>query len=91
MPLFAVGMVVIGLGMGPTSLSYILAVQHAVAWGRRGAATGAVIFFRTMGGSLWRGRPRRIARLRPRAAAWPPRPAPASTSPRRYAPRRTSS
>jgi MFS family permease len=53
--LLAVGMVVIGLGMGPTSLSYILAVQHAVAWGRRGAATGAVIFFRTMGGSLWVG------------------------------------
>ena len=51
-PLFAGGMVVIGLGMGPTSLSYILAVQNAVAWGRRGAATGAVIFFRTMGGAL---------------------------------------
>jgi hypothetical protein len=48
-------MVVIGLGMGPTSLSYILAVQNAVAWGRRGAATGAVVFFRTMGGSLWVG------------------------------------
>ncbi len=55
MPLFSVGMVVIGMGMGPTSLSYILAVQNAVAWGRRGAATGAVIFFRTMGGSLWVG------------------------------------
>jgi MFS family permease len=54
-PLLALGMVVIGLGMGPTSLSYILAVQNAVAWGRRGAATGAVIFFRTMGGSLWVG------------------------------------
>jgi MFS family permease len=52
MPLFALGMVVIGLGMGPTSLSYILGVQHAVDWGRRGAATGAVIFFRTMGGAL---------------------------------------
>jgi MFS family permease len=51
-PLFATGMVVIGLGMGPTSLSYILAVQNAVDWGRRGAATGAVIFFRTMGGAL---------------------------------------
>jgi MFS family permease len=50
--LFAAGMIVIGLGMGPTSLSYILAVQNAVDWGRRGAATGAVIFFRTMGGAL---------------------------------------
>ena len=31
-----------GLGMGPTSLSFILAVQHAVSWGQRGVATGAV-------------------------------------------------
>ncbi|MBV8611704.1 MAG: MFS transporter [Singulisphaera sp.] len=51
-PLFLSGMVVIGLGFGPTSLSYILAVQHAVAWGRRGVATGAITFFRTMGGAL---------------------------------------
>jgi EmrB/QacA subfamily drug resistance transporter len=51
-PLFAAGMIVIGLGMGPTSLSYLLGVQNAVDWGRRGAATGAVIFFRTMGGAL---------------------------------------
>jgi multidrug resistance protein len=51
-PLFLAGMVVTGLGMGPTSLSTILAVQNAVPWGRRGAATGAVIFFRTMGGAL---------------------------------------
>ena len=51
-PLFLSGMVVIGLGFGPASLSYILAVQHAVAWGRRGVATGAITFFRTMGGAL---------------------------------------
>jgi len=51
-PLFLGGMTVIGLGMGPTSLSYILGVQNAVPWGRRGAATAAVIFFRTMGGAL---------------------------------------
>jgi hypothetical protein len=38
--------------MGPTSLSYILGVQSAVKWDRRGAATAAVIFFRTMGGAL---------------------------------------
>jgi MFS family permease len=52
MLLFAAGMVVIGMGMGPTSLSFVLAVQNAVDWGRRGAATGAVIFFRMMGGAL---------------------------------------
>ncbi|AGA29284.1 MFS transporter [Singulisphaera acidiphila] len=51
-PFFLVGMVVIGIGMGPASLSYILSVQNEVNWGRRGVATGAVTFFRTMGGAL---------------------------------------
>lgn len=49
---FVAAMVVIGMGMGPTSLSYILGVQHEVNWGRRGVATGAVTFVRTMGGAL---------------------------------------
>ncbi|WP_406699830.1 MFS transporter [Singulisphaera sp. Ch08] len=51
-PYFLAGMVVIGMGMGPASLSYILSVQNQVTWGRRGVATGAVTFFRTMGGAL---------------------------------------
>jgi EmrB/QacA subfamily drug resistance transporter len=51
-PLMIGSMVLMGLGMGPTALSYILSVQHAVAWGRRGVATGALTFFRTIGGSL---------------------------------------
>jgi MFS family permease len=50
--LLAGGMLVIGMGMGWSSLSQILSVQNSVDWGRRGAATGAVIFFRTMGGAL---------------------------------------
>jgi MFS family permease len=50
--LFLVGNIIVGLGMGPTSLSYILGVQNVVAWGRRGAATAATMFFRTMGGAL---------------------------------------
>lgn len=50
--LFIGGMVVIGLGMGPTSLSYILGVQNLVDWNRRGVATGAITFFRTIGGAL---------------------------------------
>lgn len=54
-PLFIGGALVIGLGMGPTSLSHILAVQNAVPWNRRGAATAAVMFFRTMGGALMVG------------------------------------
>lgn len=51
-PFFMAGMIVIGIGMGPASLSYILSVQHEVKWGRRGVATGAVTFFRTVGGAL---------------------------------------
>jgi EmrB/QacA subfamily drug resistance transporter len=49
---FLAAMVVMGLGMGPTSLSYILAVQNSVPWHRRGVATGALSYFRTIGGSL---------------------------------------
>jgi hypothetical protein len=49
---FPVGLAVCGLGMGPTSLSFVLAVQHAVSWGQRGVATGAVIFLRTIGGAI---------------------------------------
>lgn len=51
-PLFIAGNLVVGLGMGPTSLSHVLAVQNAVPWNRRGAGTAAVMFFRTMGGAV---------------------------------------
>ena len=50
--MFLAGLILIGTGMGPTSLSFILGVQSAVSWGRRGAATGAVLFSRTMGGAM---------------------------------------
>ena len=49
---FTVALVIVGMGMGPVSLSFILAVQHAVSWNQRGVATGAVIFFRTIGGAI---------------------------------------
>jgi EmrB/QacA subfamily drug resistance transporter len=49
---FRLGLVLVGLGMGPTSLSFILSVQHSVQWGQRGVATGAVLFLRTIGGAL---------------------------------------
>jgi MFS family permease len=49
---FMIGLAVCGLGMGPTSLSFILAVQHLVSWGQRGVATGAVTFVRTIGGAI---------------------------------------
>lgn len=51
-PIFTAAMALTGIGMGPASLSQILSVQHAVQWERRGAATGAVTFFRTMGGAI---------------------------------------
>ncbi len=51
-PIFMVGLFVLGLGMGPVSLCTLLGVQNSVAWGRRGAATAAAIFFRTMGGAI---------------------------------------
>jgi EmrB/QacA subfamily drug resistance transporter len=49
---FNAGLIIVGMGMGPASLCFILAVQHAVTWGQRGVATGAVIFFRTIGGAI---------------------------------------
>jgi EmrB/QacA subfamily drug resistance transporter len=49
---FPVGLAIVGTGMGPTSLSFILAVQHAVSWGQRGVATGAITFLRTIGGAV---------------------------------------
>jgi EmrB/QacA subfamily drug resistance transporter len=49
---FFFGLILVGMGMGPTSLSFVLAVQHAVTWGQRGAATGAAIFLRTIGGAI---------------------------------------
>jgi MFS family permease len=43
---------VIGSGLGPSSLSQILAIQNAVEESRRGVATSLVPFSRTVGGSL---------------------------------------
>lgn len=51
-PWLLVGMIVIGLGMAPTSLALLLDVQNTVARARRGTVTGAVILARTMGGAL---------------------------------------
>ncbi len=42
----------IGLGMGFSSTAYLVSVQNAVPWNRRGIATSSVIFFRTVGGSI---------------------------------------
>ena len=47
-----VAMVVMGLGMGFSATSFIVAVQSAVGWGQRGVATASVQFFRTIGGAI---------------------------------------
>jgi MFS family permease len=47
-----VGMIVIGLGMGPVALCYTVDVQNSVAWAQRGVATSIVMFSRTIGGAL---------------------------------------
>jgi EmrB/QacA subfamily drug resistance transporter len=50
--LFPGSMVLIGIGMGPAALSYTLDVQNSVPYDRRGTATSAVLFARTIGGAL---------------------------------------
>jgi hypothetical protein len=43
---------VIGLGLGFSSISQVLAIQHVVDDGHRGVATSLVPFFRAVGGAL---------------------------------------
>ena len=45
-------MFAIGLGLGFSSTAYLVSVQNAVPWHRRGAATSSIVFFRTVGGSV---------------------------------------
>ncbi|MDQ3638872.1 MAG: MFS transporter, partial [Actinomycetota bacterium] len=47
-----VAVFIIGLGLGFTSTSYLVSVQNAVPWNRRGSATSSIVFFRTVGGSV---------------------------------------
>lgn len=47
-----VAMALIGLGNGFIATPYLVAVQNAVPWNRRGVATSANQFFRTIGGSI---------------------------------------
>ena len=50
--IFQVSLAITGFGFGPASLSCILNVQNEVDWNRRGVATGAIQFFRTLGGAV---------------------------------------
>lgn len=51
-PLVLVAMALSGLGMGFTSMPYLLGPQNAVPWSQRGVTTSSVQFFRTIGGSI---------------------------------------
>jgi EmrB/QacA subfamily drug resistance transporter len=50
--LVTAAMFVLGLGFGFVATPYLVAVQNAVPWGRRGVATSTGQFFRTIGGAL---------------------------------------
>jgi len=47
-----ISMLIIGLGLGFVSMPYLLGVQNAVPWNRRGVATSSVQFFRNIGGTV---------------------------------------
>lgn len=50
--LILVSMLLLGLGLGFSSMPYLLGPQNAVPWNRRGVATSTVQFFRNIGGSI---------------------------------------
>lgn len=50
--LVMIAMFIAGTGLGLMSTPYMVAVQNAVPWERRGVATSTVQFFRTIGGSI---------------------------------------
>jgi EmrB/QacA subfamily drug resistance transporter len=52
-PIFAgVGSFFIGVGMGLTSTTFIVAIQSAVSWKQRGIATASNMFMRTLGSAV---------------------------------------
>lgn len=51
----AFAMVTVGLGMGFMATPYLVSVQTAVPWNRRGVATSSTQFFRSIGGAIMVG------------------------------------
>jgi EmrB/QacA subfamily drug resistance transporter len=45
-------MVVLGSGLGPSSMSFLVAAQNAVSWQQRGVVTASSQFFRSMSGTV---------------------------------------
>jgi len=46
------GMLCLGLGFGPGTTAFVVAVQEAVPWGMRGVATSSTQLFRSLGGTI---------------------------------------
>ena len=51
-PWISAACAVVGAGLGPSSMSQVLAIQHVAAERERGVATSLVPFFRAVGGSI---------------------------------------
>ena len=51
-PWISAACALVGMGLGPSSMSQVLAVQASVPENQRGVATALVPFFRTLGGSV---------------------------------------
>ncbi len=49
------GAAILGLGMGFSNTTFVIAVQTSVGWGQRGAVTSANMFLRTIGQSVGTG------------------------------------
>jgi hypothetical protein len=50
--LLRLALFLIGLGLGFTTMPYVLAVQSAVPWSQRGVASSLTMFSRTIGGTI---------------------------------------
>ncbi|HLH22759.1 MAG TPA: MDR family MFS transporter [Chloroflexota bacterium] len=53
LPLVVAAGTIVGVGMGVTWTTLIVTAQGAVEWAQRGAITGTLQFFQSMGGTLW--------------------------------------
>jgi MFS family permease len=51
-PWISAACALVGAGLGPSSMSQVLAIQHVAPESQRGVATSLVPFFRTIGGSI---------------------------------------
>jgi MFS family permease len=51
-PWISAACAIVGAGLGPSSISQVLAIQNVVSERQRGVATSLVPFFRTIGGSI---------------------------------------